>query len=80
VEKPVPPPPIAPIPVVASPPPPPLPAAPKPIAPAPPLTRYVTCHCPQCDQGVEFDAAELTPDNCVIPCPNCGEEMKLSVP
>ena len=56
------------------------PPAPKPIAPPPPPERYVTCHCPQCEQGVEFDTTELTPDNCLIPCPNCGEEMKLSIP
>ena len=66
--------------------PPPVPvAAPKPVVAAPvapklPPAGFVTCHCPHCEQGVEFEAAQLPEDDYVIPCPNCGEEMKLSVP
>lgn len=70
-----------PTPAIATPTPP--PPAPTPVAPIPVTPtvqdRFVTCHCPKCDQGVEFDSVELTPDNCLIPCPNCGEEMKLSI-
>ncbi len=69
----------APAPTVVTPiPEPPRTPAPKPVVLSPPSPRYVTCHCPKCEQGVEFDAAELTSENFLIPCPNCGEEMKLS--
>lgn len=69
-----PPPPVAPLP------PKPAPAsAPVVVAAKPPPPQYVTCHCGSCGQGVEFEAAQLSEDNNIIPCPGCGEDMTLSI-
>jgi DNA-directed RNA polymerase subunit RPC12/RpoP len=45
-----------------------------------PTASYVTCRCQHCDTGIEFDAAELTEENSMIPCPHCGLETKLFIP
>lgn len=72
-------------PVVPPPPAPAVPSIPPPkpkpmvVAVKPPPPKFVVCHCEHCGQGVEFEAALLSEDNCVIPCPGCGEDMKLSV-
>lgn len=43
-------------------------------------TNYVTCRCQHCDTGIEFDATELVEENCIIPCPHCGQQTKLFIP
>jgi Short C-terminal domain len=45
-----------------------------------PSANYVTCSCQHCGKGIEFNAAELAEENCVVPCPHCGLETKLFIP
>ena len=42
--------------------------------------NYITCRCQYCDKGIEFNAAELSEENSIIPCPHCGLETKLFIP
>jgi hypothetical protein len=44
-----------------------------------PNSRFVTCRCGHCDNGIEFDSNELVEENSVIACPHCGREIKLRV-
>ena len=37
------------------------------------------CNCRHCEGGIEFNANELTEENCIVACPHCGQETKLSV-
>lgn len=37
------------------------------------------CDCQHCNGGIEFDASELTEENCTVVCPHCGQETKLSL-
>lgn len=41
---------------------------------------YVTCRCQNCDKGIEFAAADLSDYNCIINCPHCSVQTRLSVP
>jgi hypothetical protein len=45
-----------------------------------PISKFVTSHCQHCDSGIEFEAAELADENCIVPCPHCGLETKLIIP
>ena len=38
------------------------------------------CRCPHCNNGIEFEAEELTEQNSVVPCPHCGIQIEISVP
>lgn len=42
--------------------------------------NYVICRCQYCDKGIEFNAAELSEENSIVPCPHCGLETKLYIP
>lgn len=42
--------------------------------------NYVVCHCQWCGGHIEFDANQLTEENCVIQCPHCTQETKLVIP
>jgi hypothetical protein len=38
------------------------------------------CSCQNCHGGIEFEAEELTEQNCVVTCPHCGIETKCFLP
>jgi Short C-terminal domain/Domain of unknown function (DUF4429) len=37
------------------------------------------CDCQNCGGGIEFNAEELTEENCTVECPHCSQQTKLSI-
>src|SRR5260221_14232399 len=39
----------------------------------------VKCSCQHCSDYIEFDSDDLAEENCVVPCPHCGQQTKLFI-
>jgi hypothetical protein len=39
----------------------------------------VRCRCEHCAQGIEFESDDLTEENSIVPCPQCGLDTKLVI-
>jgi hypothetical protein len=39
----------------------------------------VRCSCEHCAERIEFEADDLTEENCIVACPHCGLDTKLAI-
>lgn len=43
-------------------------------------SSFVICRCRQCEENIEFDAADFSEEFSLISCPHCGLETRLALP